>query len=871
MASTMTAQPETDPGSTPEERGWWRTVTGWPRWGRVSLGVVAGLLALVMVLALAALLVVRRPLPTVEGTLEVPGLQSEVRVTRDDHGIPQIYASSMHDLLFAQGYVHAQERFFEMDMRRHYTAGRLSEVFGEATVETDELVRTLGWRRVAQRELALVSPDTRVALEEYADGVNAYLADHEGTDLAVEYGLLRLTGLDYTPEPWTPADSLSWLKAMAWDLRGNMDEEIARVLIGVDHTDAQVDQLYPPYTATGNDPILAGGDVVDGRFDADAGQPDPEVNRAAYGAAVRRKLAALQDRLDALPAPFGTGDGLGSNSWVVDGDRSATRAPIIANDPHLGVSLPGVWMQVGLHCAPVTTDCPLDVAGFSFSGVPGVIIGHNADIAWAFTNLGPDVTDLYLERLREGRWRHGGRWRPLATREETIEVAGGDDVELTVRSTDHGPVLSDVDSQLASVGANRAAADGQGQYAVSLAWTGLVPSTTADAILSLNLASNWSEFRAAARDFAVPSQNLLYADRDGHIGYQAPGLIPVRSLVHDGRTPAPGWKKAYDWKRWVPFPALPFELDPDEGFFVTANQRVVGGDYPYDFGEDMDHGYRSQRIRDLLEAHRGWTVDDMTRLQMDDHNAMAPMLVPRLLALRDLDSYTRSGVDLLRDWDFSQPADSAAAAYYNAVWANVLSGTFHDEIRESLWPEGDQRWFAVMTDLLERPDDPWWDDRTTDDVVETRDDILRAALSDARHDLTREQSPSSAEWAWGRDHVLDLEHPLGGASPAPVRWLVNRGPWAVGGGSSIVDAEAWDAASGDFTVTSAPSMRMVISLADFDASRWINQTGVSGHPASDHYVDQTDLWARGETLPWSFSSDAVDASAEHVLTLVPAS
>ncbi len=234
MASTMTAEPATAPGPTqdpaPDGGGrlhdWWLAVTGWPRWSRVALGVVAGLVVLALVVALAVTVVVRRPLPQVDGDLVVPGLQGEVRVVRDDHGIPQVYASSMHDLLLAQGYVHAQERFFEMDMRRHYTAGRLSEVFGETTLETDKLVRTLGWRRVAEQELALVSPDTRVALEQYADGVNAYLAEHDGTDLAVEYGLLRLTGLDYTPEPWTPADSLSWLKAMAWDLRGNMDEEI---------------------------------------------------------------------------------------------------------------------------------------------------------------------------------------------------------------------------------------------------------------------------------------------------------------------------------------------------------------------------------------------------------------------------------------------------------------------------------------------------------------------------------------------------------------------------------------------------------------------------------------------------------------------
>ena len=336
-----------------------------------------------------------------------------------------------------------------------------------------------------------------------------------------------------------------------------------------------------------------------------------------------------------MPAWLGKGDGVGSNSWVVDGDHSTTGAPILANDPHLGVSMPGVWMQVGLHCRNVSDACPFDVAGFSFSGVPGVIIGHNADIAWGFTNLGPDVTDLYVERVSGDTWRYGGKAQPLRTRKETIEVAGDDDVELTVRSTDHGPIVSDVDDVLADVALDvklpRPDREGE-EYAVSLAWTALEPRPTADAILELNRAEDWDDFRDALADFAAPSQNVVYADREGHIGYQAPGLIPIRKSGSDGMIPAAGWRPENDWTgEYVPYDGLPNVLDPDQGFIATANQAVTDEDYPYLLTTDWDRGYRSQRIRDVLEDDDELSMEEMLDLQLDTRSPMAPVLVPYLL------------------------------------------------------------------------------------------------------------------------------------------------------------------------------------------------------------------------------------------------
>ncbi len=865
------------------ERTPWQTFRAWPRPARWSAYAVVALVLLMVVGLVTAVVLVRRPFPQVEGSARVPGLTGEVEVVRDERGIPQLYADTTADLMAAQGYVQAQERFYEMDVRRHMTAGRLSELFGEDTLEIDEFVRTLGWRNVAEQELPLLEPQTRAALDAYAVGVNAYLEGRSPSQIGVQYTLLGLGGLDYRPEPWTAVDSLAWLKAMAWDLKGNLDEEIERALVSGDHTPDEVAELFPAYDYRTHAPIVGQGAVVDGVFEPDAeegGTRNPE--RPPFTADQRAQLAGLHRALRRLPSFVGRGDGVGSNSWVVDGEHSETGAPLLANDPHLGVSLPGIWMQMGLHCREITSECPLDVAGFTFSGVPGVIIGHNADIAWGFTNLGPDVTDLYLERITDSQWEQDGRLRPLVVREETIRVRGEDDVQIQVRATAHGPILSDVSDFYGDLGAD-APADPSGdapaagsdtETAVSLAWTALTPSRTADAIFGLNTATDWTSFRDAVSSFAVPAQNIVYADRDGHIGYQAPGQVPIRKSGNDGLQPQAGWRSENDWTGdYVPFEGLPHVLDPDEGFVVTANQAAIGPDYPYHLTDDWDQGYRSQRIRDLLEqriADAGTlSVADLTEMQTDTRSPLAPVLVPRLLDIDLPRGYWSAGQRQLRRWDFGQSADSAPAEYFNVVWRTLLELTFHDEMPEDVWPSGGDRWIAVMAGLLDDPRSTWWDDQETPEV-ETRDDILRLAMTEARDQVTRLDAVAVDGWTWGHLHRLELtDQMLGTSGVGPVEWLVNRDGWEVGGGPAAVNATA-NLASEGYTVDFAPSMRMVVSLADFDDSRWVNLTGVSGHPFSDHYTDQTDLWARGETLPWAFSREAVESAGEHTLTLLPA-
>ncbi|WP_103502090.1 MULTISPECIES: penicillin acylase family protein [Streptomyces] len=863
---------------------------------------------------------VRASHPQMTGQIKIDGLSAPVNVKRDANGIPQLYADSAEDLFRAQGFVHAQDRFWEMDVRRHMTSGRLSEMFGDGQVETDAFLRTLGWRDVAQKEFdEELSDETKGYLEAYAAGVNAYLGERSGAELSVEYAALGLLN-DYAPEEWDPVDSVAWLKAMAWDLRGNIQQEIDRSLLAGRLNQEQIDELYPPYPYDRNEPIVSGGQVEAGSYRPSgdsSGLDTQELDE--LGNEVSTQLAALSTTLDEIPALLGpNGSGIGSNSWVISGDYTTTGEPLLANDPHLAPMLPSIWYQMGLHCTEVTEDCPFEVSGFTFSGMPGVVIGHNEDIAWGFTNLGADVSDLYLEKLSDGTYLRDGEEVPYTTRKETIHVAGGESREITVRSTENGPIVSDRSQELRDTGnlapVGNAAPDRGNGYGVSLRWTALEPSRTMDAVFNLNRASDFDEFRAAAADFAVPSQNLIYADTEGNIGYQAPGQIPIRG-AGDGRYPAPGWDSSYDWEEYIPQEELPWEYNPERGYIVTANQAVIDPDeYPYLLTDDWNYGTRSQRIDDLIQSKikdgGKISMGDMRTIQLDNSNEMAKILVPYLLKIDIEDSYIREAQELLEGWDYTQDADSPSAAYYNAVWRHVLklafghklpkevrvegqclrvrpagdSGPIEDIdgraplVREcgqrspdSAQPDGGDRWFEVVRILLDEEDSDWWktSGNRTVPSSDNRDELLAKAMRDARWELTALLGKDISTWSWGRLHQLNLENQtLGTEGPAPLRWMLNRGPWNLSGGKDAVDATGWNAAGG-YEVTWVPSMRMIVNLADFDESQWINLAGASGHAYHSNYTDQTELWANGEFLPWVHSEQAVEDATTDRMVLIP--
>ncbi|MEU6139307.1 penicillin acylase family protein [Streptomyces sp. NPDC047081] len=899
-------------------------------------GRKARLVVLVLVLAIIggvaygaywSISTVRASFPQTKGSITLDGLSGPVDVKRDGYGIPQIYANSDEDLFMAQGYIQAQDRFYEMDVRRHMTSGRLSEMFGKGQVKNDEFLRTLGWDRVAKEEYdAKLSASTKKYLQAYAKGVNAYLQGKDGKEISLEYAALGFTN-DYKPAKWTPVDSVSWLKAMAWDLRGNMQDEIDRALMTSRLGPKQIKDLYPDYPYATNKAIVQEGqyDELTETFEQNGSTSTGGTSTSgstassstSAGSALTSQLSGLYDVLDDVPTAVGVnGQGIGSNSWVVAGDHTITGHPLLANDPHLSASLPSVWYQMGLHCRTVSSKCQYDVTGYTFAGMPGVVIGHNGDIAWGMTNSEVDVTDLYLEKLSGDGYLYDGTVKPFKTREETIKVAGGASKKIIVRETADGmPLLSDRDDELVKVGkkatVDTAAPDRGDGYGIALRWTALDAGTTMDAVFAMDKASDWSEFRSAAKLFDVPSQNLIYADKD-NIGYTLPGKIPTRAKKDDGSLPAPGWDSSYKWTGYIPSDALPYEYNPKRGYIVTANQAVIDPDkYPYTLTTDWGYGTRSQRITDLIEQKiKGGgkiSTDDMRQMQLDDTSVIAQKLVPALLKIDVGDKDVREAQKLLEGWDYTQDADSAAAAYFNAVWRNILKLAFGNKLPKELrvkgqclWvdpvnttgpaddtqkvrecgerdadqaqPDGGDRWFEVVRKLMDDPKSDWWTtpkSLTRPGAENNRDDLFKRAMIDARWELTAKLGKDIDTWSWGRLHRLFLKNQtLGTDGPGFLKYVLNRGPWKLSGGEATVNATGWNAAGG-YGVVWVPSMRMVVNLDDLDKSKWINLTGASGHAYSSHYTDQTSKWADGELLDWNFSEKAVDKSTSDTLVLKP--
>lgn len=862
------------------------------RIARVAYIVLAILAVVAVSVALFVTWTIQRSFPQTSGEITLDGLHATATVQRDELGIPTITASSTDDLFFAQGFTHAQDRFFEMDFRRHVTAGRVAEMFGESQAATDAFLRTLGWRKVAEQEVEALDETTRSYYEAYAAGVNAYLSSRSGAELSLEYAVIGMQNPDYEPEPWEPADSVAWLKAMAWDLRTNLEDESTRAQLAADLAaavpDADVtgilDTLYPAYPFEQH-PVI----VPQISTSAPEASESTDAEPAAYfdDDEAGDVLASVtwHETTDVIAAADmlidSVGEGIGSNAWVVSGALTESGMPLLANDPHLGASLPSVWYQVQLKCETVSAECPFDVGGFSFSGLPGIVIGHNAQIAWGFTNLTTDVTDLYIERLDGDQYWRDDKLVPLEVRTETIKVAGGDDVELTIRSTAHGPIISGLTGSATAITEAPVVGEGdevrplgadadvpEGEYAVSLRWTALDAGTTATAIFALSTAQNFSEFRHAASLFDVPAQNLIYADVEGNIGYQTPGRLPIRG-AGDGWLPQPGWDSAYDWEGFIPFNELPVSYNPASGYIVTANNAIVDDSYEHFLSRDWDYGYRAARIEHLIERRAAagpLTAQDMRDIQLDEEMWIGKRLA---VAMPDVDvsgEGPREAVDLLRTWDAQNGADSAAAAYANVLWSNLAQNIFAD--REVPMPIDDQgRLFTVFGAMLDDPAHPLWVNERID--VDSRDEMLAFSAEQAYEELTDLQGTDVRHWNWGSLHQIDLvSDTLGSSGIAPIEMLFNRGPYRVGGGSSVVNATGWVLGESYQTVT-VPSMRMVIDLADFDDSTWNHLTGASGHAFHPHYTDQTEDWAVGIQTPWAFSPQAVKAATVDTLVLTP--
>lgn len=843
---------------------------------RVIRRIVLIVLILALIVAVAGLggvfYLTRRPFPQTNGTLRADGLTTPVTVIRDKMGIPHIYADNPHDLFFAQGYVHAQDRLWQMDFYRRTGAGRLSEL-SPAQIGTDKFLRTLGWRRAAQADLDVVSDQSRDILDAYAEGVNSFLATNRDK-LPLEYFVLGLfAGLE-PPQDWTPVDSMQMAKVLGWDLSGNWDSELFRAALidqfGPDDGPNVVASLYPAYDA--ERPVIIRSDEL------------------AWGSLSRSLLAQNRELQDLLGTRTPE---TGSNNWVISGERTTTGKPILANDPHLGIGMPGIWYFNALHCQPVSAACPFDVMGSSLTGVPGIILGHNARIAWGATNVGPDVQDLFIEHIDDDQYEYRGEMLPLETTTEVITINGKlpDDYEpspnevnaydpdtdtttvtLTVRFTQHGPLISDVSSTTDDL-----IDDGE---AVAFAWTAInAPEETLDAFLGINQAQNWDDFRNALSLYGTPSQNFVYADVDGNIGYQMPGRIPIRAQGN-GELPVPGWSGEYDWVGYIPFDELPSTFNPEKGYIATANNAVVDESYGHFISSEWAV-YRAQRLHDLFENQQVFNIEDVKQMQGDNYNVSASEIAP---ALNDLsvDGDAQKVLDAIRAWDFVDQRDSVGAGAYETFWLFLLRNTLDDELGD-LAPEyvsGGDFNREVMRRMLDQPDARWWDNINTTDVTETRDDILAKSLSDAAAALTAEFGADSTGWNWGKLHTATFRHQVMGGQP--VAFMFNRGPVAVDGGSGILNNTGGNlnvsyTDPGDppaklatiFAERTVPSLRIIDNLSDWNASLYIHTTGQSGLPYHPHYEDMIDLWRNIQYVPMWWERDSIEADAEATLTLSP--
>ena len=771
------------------------------------------LLIVIVVIAITAAgagaYLIRRAFPVTSGRLAVAGLQEPVEVIRDRWGIPHVFARNTHDLLFAQGYVHAQDRLWQMELNRRAASGRLSEVSGRATLETDRFLRTIGLRRAAEAEAQRLSGAIKEALEAYAGGVNAFIETHRGR-LPIEFTFVGLT-----PEPWTPTDSLAFAKLMAWILSGNWRDELLRAHILSRFGPEGVLALIPPYPADA--PVIA----------------PPEAGGYTWN------LSALRN----LPDLAGTIPGVGSNNWVIAGTRTATGAPLLANDPHLEAAMPSVWYEMHL------TDGDYNAIGSTFPGTAGVVIGHNEHIAWGVTNAGPDVQDLYIERFDQAdptRYLYQGQWLRAQVIREKILVKGAEPVIETVRITRHGPILNNVVEGLDAF--------------VALRWTALDPGTLPESVLRVGRAKNWNEFRAALRLWTVPAQNFVFADRDGNVGYQLPGRIPVRAKG-DGLFPVPGWTGEYEWTGEVPFDALPSVFNPPQGFIVTANNQIVPDSFPYLISRDWDPGYRARRITDLVSQMPKASIEDLQRIHRDVTSLPAQAVVRALQDVRITEEPAASLLAELTAWDGVLAADSRAAAVYETFRLALLPLVFTDVLGPDLSEEYFGRsdaWQAVVTRFLADPQSAWWG-------PDGRDAVVTQALVDAEKTLTARLGSDRSRWTWGRLHVMEFVHPIGRISA--LAWIFNATAPPTGGDLFTVNNAGFDRKT--YRQRVVASYRQIIDLQEWDRSVSIHTTGQSGLPFHRHYRDFVPMWATGQYHPMLFNRERIQQEAEGTLTLAP--
>jgi penicillin amidase len=786
---------------------------------------LAGLLALLIVAAAAGRWWLGRGTPDLEADGTIAGLAAPVEVWRDSMGVPHVWAASEADLFRAMGYVHAQDRLFQMEMFRRVADGRLAEMLGAELVETDRFLRTVGMGRAAGEHERLLAPEQRAMLQAYADGVNAWTQARRGT-LPPEFVTLRVR-----PEPWTVGNSLSIAKIMAWDLaEWNLGLDLQGAVDAVGEERAA--DLFPAYPDSGLN-ILGDDARWRGRGEgapAAAAAPVPRVS----GRVPLPRVPPL-----ALEILDGVSIARASNSWVIGGERTASGKPILANDMHLALRAPPIWYLAALHGGG------LNVTGMTLPGVPVVVAGHSDRVAWGFTNAYVDDTDFFVEEVNPdepNRYRTPSGWAEMTVRVDTIRVKGAEPVLHTVRWTRNGPVLSDVERR-------------GGDRVLSMRWASHEPSGEVGALLGMNRARSADEFLQALRGFDNPHQNVVFADADGRFGYWMAGRVPVRR-GGDGVLPVPGWTGEGEWTGWLDFDQHPHVLEPADGFVVTANNRQVGPEYPHHISAQWADPFRAMRIRQLVEAGSRFTADEVAAQQMDVRDVWALGHLPRAVAAAERAGDSASA-GLLRGWDGQAGTGSRPAALFYTWYDELRARVGHDEF-------GDARVYfprSAFDRLLAAGGGAWADDVRTPEV-ETLDALEVEAMRTAVERVDGR--------AWGELHTVTVAHPMGSVAALERILGLNIGPFPSAGATHTVNVAGWGGREPPFRVGHGASQRHVVDMADVDgAGGFVLPGGQSGVPFSRHYADQMPLWRDGRLWRIPLDRDAAAARAVARMTLRP--
>ncbi|SFJ89656.1 penicillin amidase [Halobacillus dabanensis] len=783
METARKLDQEKRPGRRWKKAAWW------------TIGIIVLLIVSTVVFVNAY---TPRSLPETSGEVQMDGLSAPVTITRDNEGVPHIKAENELDLFMAQGFVQAQDRLFQMELARRQASGRLSEVIGEATVDQDRYFRTLGLRRAAERSLAVYSDESVDRLQAFADGINAFI---ENEPLSPEFAMMAID-----PEPWTPLDSVTIGKYMAFDLGGHWERQAFNYYLLQEFPEEEAYELFPTYPE-GAPTVLTEASVD-----------------------IEKSFANV-----VLPHEFN-----GSNNWVVSGEKTLSGAPMLADDPHLGMATPSIWYQMHL-------DAPgYQVSGVIFAGTPGIILGHNDDIAWGVTNVGPDVQQLYLEKRNPEnphQFLYEEEWEEADVVKETIGVKDGETVELEVVETRHGPVISEYAGKTG------------GENVMSLRWTALDATTELEAVLEINRAKDWESFEEGLEKFLVPAQNFVFASKDGTIAYKANGRIPIYDNPDDALLPMRGWEKEDEWKGFISFDELPRVVNPEEGFVATANNKITSDDYPYHISHNWAQPYRYQRIAEMLEGKNDLGAEDFQAMQMDVKNLQAEEFMPLLLEQTKAESdLEREVLAKMEEWNLEDDRNLPQPLVFHKWMSNIQEELYGEELPDSM-----RKFFKgsgqTTDELLRMGEDSLWMEKAGGmEAVVT--EAYRKTLSE----VSEQFGDDPDAWAWGDFHAVEFTHPL--SSIGFLERFLNPGdPYPVSGSRVTVRAAGFKT---DGLVNHGASWRFVIDMADTREAYHVVGPGQSGHFRSDWYHDQLEDWVEGR-----YHTTSTDHASGEVLTLSP--